>query len=247
MNAITSNPLNSLQSFFKFNYIFSIFYSIFAFCMKKRNKKRIYIVGGVTLLGIIGLVFTLTMMKGGEEEKPVEVKKTYRVVSYPTQNYDREKVNDVRGVILHHTALPTIERSLEVLTLPENKVSSHCLIDTDGTRYILCEPRVVAYHAGRSILNGREQCNEFTIGVEFQGNTVETPLTEDQINSAIEYLLPILDEYQIPLDSIVTHEKVRLDFMAKYPERTWIKDKCDITPVEYERVMKALREAKAKQ
>ncbi|MBR5083475.1 MAG: N-acetylmuramoyl-L-alanine amidase [Prevotella sp.] len=213
--------------------------------MKKGNQKRLYILGGAALLGIVAIVYALNIMKGTEEENTEEVKKEYRVIPYPTQNYDREKVNEVRGVILHHTALPTIERSLEVLTLPENKVSSHCLIDTDGTRYILCEPRVVAFHAGRSILNGREQCNEFTIGVEFQGNTVETPLTDDQINSAIEYLLPILDEYKIPLDSIVTHEKVRLDFMAKYPEKTWIKDKCDITPVEYERVMKALRKAKA--
>ena len=213
--------------------------------MKKGNQKRLYILGGAALLGIVAIVYALNIMKGTEKENTEEVKKEYRVIPYPTQNYDREKVNEVRGVILHHTALPTIERSLEVLTLPENKVSSHCLIDTDGTRYILCEPRVVAFHAGRSILNGREQCNEFTIGVEFQGNTVETPLTDDQINSAIEYLLPILEEYKIPLDSIVTHEKVRLDFMAKYPEKTWIKDKCDITPIEYERVMKALREAKA--
>lgn len=215
--------------------------------MEKKNKKRIYIISGVSLLCILLLVFVLSLLHSKESAnvEPAIVKKEYRVVPYPTQNYDREKVNEVRGVILHHTALPTIERSLEVLTLPVNKVSSHCLIDTDGTRYILCEPRVVAFHAGRSILNGREQCNEFTIGVEFQGNTVETPLTEDQINSAIEYLLPILDEYQIPLDSIVTHEKIRLDYMAKYPEKTWIKDKCDITPVEYERVMKALREAKA--
>ena len=212
--------------------------------MKKENQKRFYILGGAALLGIVAIVYALNIMKGTEEEKIEEAKKEYRVIPYPTQNYDREKVNEVRGVILHHTALPTIERSLEVLTLPENKVSSHCLIDTDGTRYILCEPRVVAFHAGRSILNGREQCNEFTIGVEFQGNTVEMPLTDDQINSAIEYLLPILEEYKIPLDSIVTHEKVRLDFMAKYPEKTWIKDKCDITPIEYERVMKALREAK---
>lgn len=218
---------------------------IFADCMEK-NKKKLYIIGGsAVLLGILGLIYVLITTKDPVIEKPAVVKKEYRVVSYPTQNYDREKVNEVRGVILHHTALPTIERSLEVLTLPENKVSSHCLIDSDGTRYILCEPRVVAFHAGLSILNGREKCNDFTIGVEFQGNTVEKPLTDDQISSAIEYLLPILDEYHIPLDSIVTHEKIRLDYMAKYPEKTWIKDKCDITPTEYERVMKALREAKA--
>jgi N-acetyl-anhydromuramyl-L-alanine amidase AmpD len=101
---------------------------------------------------------------------------------------------------------------------------------------------VVTFHAGLSILNGRERCNEFTIGIEFQGNTVEKPLTDDQIQSAIDYLLPIIDQYQIPLDSIVTHEMVRANYMRQYPEKK-CKDKCDITPPEYERVMKALRAA----
>lgn len=205
------------------------------------NKKQIYLLAGGVCVCIIALITAFLLKSNEPEEEPV-AKKTYRVVSYPTQNYDREKKNEVRGVILHHTALPTIERSLEVLTLPVNKVSTHCLIDTDGTRYILCAPDVVAYHAGLSLLNGREKCNEFTIGVEFQGNTVEKPLTDDQINSALEYLIPIINDYQIPLDSIVTHEMVRTNYMNKYPEKK-IKDKCDITAPEYERVMKALREA----
>ncbi|MBR3455622.1 MAG: hypothetical protein IKH26_09895 [Bacteroidaceae bacterium] len=37
-------------------------------------------------------------------------------MSHPTPNYNKEKTNDVKGVILHHTAEPTIERSLGVLT-----------------------------------------------------------------------------------------------------------------------------------
>ncbi len=213
--------------------------------MVKMKKQHAFALCAIIILVVLLCLFLLRQ-SDAKEPIPEPVKKEYRVVSYPTQNYDREKVNEVRGVILHHTALPTIERSLEVLTLPVNKVSSHCLIDTDGTRYILCEPRVVAFHAGLSILNGREKCNDFTIGVEFQGNTVETPLTDDQINSAIEYLLPVLEEYHIPLDSIVTHEQVRLDYMEKYPEKR-IKDKCDITPWEYEHVMDALRKAKASQ
>ncbi len=209
--------------------------------MKKNDKApRItaWIVAGcIGLLAIIAIYVFFFTPKAAPTEK-----KQYDEIYYPTQNFDRGKINDVRGVILHHTALPTIQRSLEVLTLPVNKVGTHCLIDTDGTRYILCAPTVVTFHAGLSILNGRERCNEFTIGIEFQGNTVEKPLTDDQIQSAIDYLLPIIDQYQIPLDSIVTHEMVRANYMRQYPEKK-CKDKCDITPPEYERVMKALRAA----
>jgi len=167
----------------------------------------------------------------------------YEEIEYPTQNYHRGLANDVEGVILHHTALPTIESSLEMLTLPKNIVSTHCVIDTDGTRYILAAPGTVTFHAGLSVLNGRERCNEFCIGIEFQGNTVENPLTDDQISSAIEYLLPVIDHYKIPLSNIVTHEMVRHNYMQMYPENTRVKDKCDITPPEYHRVMEALEAA----
>ena len=148
--------------------------------------------------------------------------------------------NDVEGVILHHTALPTLQRSLDMLTLPKNIVSTHCVIDTDGTRYILADPGIVTFHAGKSVLNGRERCNEFTLGVEFQGNTQEKPLTDNQINSAVEYLVPIIREYNIPMANVVTHEMIRTNYMTTHPEDTIVKDKCDITKPEYKRVMEAL-------
>lgn len=167
-------------------------------------------------------------------------KNKYREVSYPTPNYDTVKVNEVKGVILHHTAEPTVERSLAVLTSKQKGVSTHVVIDTDGTRYVMLAPTVVAYHAGRSVLNGREGCNDFTIGIEFQGNTLENPLTDDQIASAIEYLLPIMSEYEIPVENVVTHEMVRQAYKARYPNRRCY-NKVDITQVEYKRFMKAFK------
>lgn len=165
----------------------------------------------------------------------------YNEMSYPTPNYDTIRVNTVEGVILHHTAEPTAQRSLEVLSDPVRGVSTHCVIDYDGTRYIMCEPTVVAYHAGKSILNGKEGCNGFTIGIEFQGNTLEQPLTDNQIESAIEYLRPIIAKYNIPLENIVTHQMVRKAFKRKYP-KVRVYDKVDITQTEYKRFMARIRE-----
>lgn len=166
----------------------------------------------------------------------------YAVKQHPTPNFAAGEVNDVQGVILHHTAEPTVERSLEVLTVGSRHVGTHVVIDTDGTRYIMCEPTVVTYHAGNSILAGRESCNKFTIGIEFQGNTLERPLTQDQIDSAIEYLLPIIDEYHVPIENIVTHEMVREAYKKKYPNKR-VSGKVDITQKEYHRFMNALRQA----
>lgn len=163
----------------------------------------------------------------------------YAEKAYPTPNYSPDRVNEVSGVILHHTAEPTVERSLQVLTSSTRRVGTHCVIDTDGTRYIMCEPTVVTFHAGYSVLDGREGCNGFCIGIEFQGNTLEQPLTDQQIDSAIEYLLPIMAKYGIPPRRIVTHQMVRDAYKAKYPRKK-ISGKVDITQKEYRRFMDAL-------
>ncbi|MCQ2243219.1 MAG: N-acetylmuramoyl-L-alanine amidase [Bacteroidaceae bacterium] len=187
------------------------------------------------------ILLSLTTLNIYAQESESQVS-NYKVINYPTPNYDPEKTNDVQGVILHHTAVSNIQETLDILTSKVRGVSTHVVIDTDGTRYVMCPPTTVAFHAGKSILGGREHCNEFTIGIEFQGNTLVHPLTQDQIQSGIEYLLPIIKEYNIPIENIVTHEMVRTAFRKKYP-----KEKCygkvDITQVEYQRFMTALNAA----
>ena len=175
----------------------------------------------------------------GETSKALTNTNKYDEVQYPTPNIDKDSMNDVIGVVLHHTAEPTVEKSLAILSSPEKKVGTHVVIDTDGTRYVMAEPNVVTYHAGYSMLNGREGCNYCTIGIEFQGNTLVAPLTADQIASAIEYLLPIIDKYKIPLENIVTHEMVRKAYKEKYPNKR-CSGKVDITQEEYLRFMKEL-------
>ena len=208
--------------------------------MKKKHLAR---TAKITLLvavcALSGFAVYAACSEPSPEPQNYDVKK-YKEISYPTPNIDREQTNDVRGVILHHTAEPTIERSLAVLTSLEKKVGTHVCIDTDGTRYIMAQPTEVTYHAGFSLLDGREGCNAFTIGIEFQGNTLEKPLTQDQINSAIEYLLPLIKQYNIPVKNIVTHEMVRQAYKAKYPNKRCY-GKVDITQTEYRRFMTALR------
>ena len=165
--------------------------------------------------------------------------KGFEEKDYPTPNYDRRRKNEVKGIVLHHTGELTLAESLEILSSPERKVSTHVVIDTDGTRYIMADPTVVTFHAGRSVLYGREHCNYCTVGVEFQGNTQVAPLTAEQIASAIEYLLPIMERYDIPLKNIVTHEMVRNAYRRLYPDKP-CDIKVDITPIEYAHFMRVL-------
>ncbi len=163
----------------------------------------------------------------------------YKEIAYPTPNFKRKAVNAVNGVVLHHTGMGSVRESLRRLTNPKSHVSCHVLIDTDGTRYILAHPRKVTFHAGPSRIGKRESCNMFTLGIEFQGNTTETPLTEMQIQSAIEYLLPVMRRYHITPGYITTHKRVREAYQRKHRKR--IANKVDITEEEYTRFMKALK------
>jgi AmpD protein len=54
-------------------------------------------------------------------------------------------------------------------TIRQLRVSAHFLIGRDGalTQFVSCERR--AWHAGASSWRGREQCNDFSIGVELEG------------------------------------------------------------------------------
>ena len=178
----------------------------------------------------------------GLQDISVIERKEYQEIVYPTPNFDKERTNQVVGVVLHHTAEPTVEKSLEILSSPKKKVGTHVVIDTDGTRYLMADPEGATYHAGWSVLNGQEGCNYCTVGIEFQGNTLVEPLTEDQIASGIEYLLPVIARYNIPLENVVTHEMVRTAYKQKYPQKR-CNGKVDITQTEYLRFMKYLRQA----
>lgn len=62
------------------------------------------------------------------------------------------------------------------------RVSAHFLIRRDGTviQYVPCGLR--AWHAGVSSWKGREQCNDFSVGIELEG-TDEVPFTDAQYAS----------------------------------------------------------------
>lgn len=208
--------------------------------MKCRMLNKYVVIITVIVL-IVLTAFILFLCKTSETtSESLEGFHCFKEVDSPTPNFNPDSTNKVLGVVLHHTAEPTAESALKILSSPEKKVGTHVVIDTDGTRYIMASPTVVTYHAGYSLMNGREGCNYFTIGIEFQGNTLKEPLTEEQIESGIEYLLPLINTYSIPLDNIVTHQMIRTAYKEKHPESR-CEGKVDITQKEYHRFMNRLQ------
>ena len=58
-------------------------------------------------------------------------------------------------------------------------VSAHCLIRRDGELVQFVNFRDRAWHAGRSSFCDREECNDYSIGVELEG-TDDDPYTDAQ-------------------------------------------------------------------
>lgn len=64
------------------------------------------------------------------------------------------------------------------------RVSSHLLIRREGAvvQYVSCNDR--AWHAGKSAFQGREACNDFSIGVELEGSDEEAYTEVQYVNLA---------------------------------------------------------------
>ena len=110
-------------------------------------------------------------------------------------------------IILHHTS-GSYTGSVAWCLNPASKVSYHCIVARNGKRTVLAPPSARTWHAGVSEWGGRKNCNDYSIGLAWEGDTYTTPLSEDAILSAVEYLMPILEDFDIPLKNILRHEDI---------------------------------------
>lgn len=188
-------------------------------------------------------------IKGAYNQFPSDTVWTPNVRTKNSQSYKEghSDVNEVSGVVLHHTAFmdPDLTGVTNRFLDKNSEVSSHVVIGYDGKRRVFAEPDQVTFHAGQSYWNNRDNVNDFMIGIEFQGDTSKKPLTDNQIQSAVEYLAPIIRQYNISLENITTHQKVRdlyNQFRRKYNLGKKADSKPDISLNDYTRIIEALKD-----
>jgi AmpD protein len=78
------------------------------------------------------------------------------------------------------------------------RVSSHYLIRRDGEVIQYVDPAKRAWHAGVSRWQGREKCNDFSIGIELEGSD-DVPFAEPQYEALAKLAKFLVDQYG-PLD-----------------------------------------------
>lgn len=114
-------------------------------------------------------------------------------------------------LILHYTGLPTLERSLDVLSRPDCKVSCHYVIDTDGRIIQMVAENMRAWHAGVSSWAGETDINSASIGIEIQnaGHQNGYPEFPDcQMQSVIALSKDIVTRHRIAPARVLAHSDI---------------------------------------
>jgi AmpD protein len=141
----------------------------------------------------------------------------------PSPNFDARPADEpIRLVVLHGISLPPgrfggrdIERlftnTLDPAAHPYFegvaglRVSAHFLVRRSGeiVQFVACRDR--AWHAGASRWRDREQCNDFSIGVELEGAD-DVPYASAQYRAAAKLVAAISRRY--PIEDIVGHSDI---------------------------------------
>jgi N-acetyl-anhydromuramoyl-L-alanine amidase len=93
-------------------------------------------------------------------------------------------------------------------TVAGNPVSAHLFIRRDGEAVQFVALGKRAWHAGRSCWQGREECNDYSIGIELEG-VDDTPFTAAQYAKLAELTRAIMARYPaITAERVVGHSDV---------------------------------------
>ncbi|MGF7453715.1 1,6-anhydro-N-acetylmuramyl-L-alanine amidase AmpD [Pasteurella bettyae] len=149
-----------------------------------------------------------------------------RVRKVVSPHFDKRPDNqDISLLVIHYISLPPeqfgggyiedfFQGRLDPMGHPyfaeihQVRVSAHCLIDRNGriTQFVNFNDR--AWHAGISSFEGREKCNDFSIGIELEGSNTQ-PFTESQYQSLAKLTKQIQKTYpQITTNRIVGHSDI---------------------------------------
>ncbi len=143
-------------------------------------------------------------------------------IRIPSANFDKRPTDEISLIVIHNISLPPNQYGgngiIELFTnrlnpnsdpyyaeIFQQKVSAHFLIRRDGQliQFVSCLNR--AWHAGKSNWQGRERCNDFSVGIELEGSDYE-PFEMYQYDVLNQLIESLMNTYQI--NAIAGHSEI---------------------------------------
>jgi len=146
--------------------------------------------------------------------------RAWAVIQFDNQYYSpRNRERSVRKatslIILHTTEAPSRSALRKLSDLGE----CHYCIDEGGRVYRIVDHRREAYHAGRSMWNGRANVDEFSVGIEMCGYH-NKPLSAAQYRSLADLIGELKHIYKIPDHNVIAHAHVAYGAPNKWHKRS---------------------------
>ncbi len=135
------------------------------------------------------------------------------VMDLPSPNHD-ERHSAVDMLILHYTGMKTAQAALDRLRDPAAAVSSHYVVDEDGTVFQLVPEDRRAWHAGVSHWRGHAALNARSVGIEIVNPGHEWGYRDFpvlQLAAVCDLCLLVSARHAIPARNVVAHSDVAPD------------------------------------
>jgi N-acetylmuramoyl-L-alanine amidase len=136
-----------------------------------------------------------------------------KLTELPSPNFDERRAPPDM-IILHYTGMQSGEAAIARLRDPEARVSSHYVVEEDGSLFRLVPEERRAWHAGKSFWKGERDCNAASIGVEIVNPGHEwgyRAFPDAQIETVIRLLDDMRTRWQVPDVRILGHSDVAPD------------------------------------
>jgi N-acetylmuramoyl-L-alanine amidase len=133
------------------------------------------------------------------------------IISSPSPNHDSRIGQEIDMLVLHYTGMPSAQDAITRLRDSESKVSSHYVIDEDGSIHALVNESERAWHSGVSYWRGHTNINQRSVGIEIVNPGHEfgyRRFPDAQMEAVAALSKEIQRRHDIPARNIVGHSDV---------------------------------------
>ncbi|MDC0855117.1 N-acetylmuramoyl-L-alanine amidase, partial [Candidatus Pelagibacter sp.] len=124
----------------------------------------------------------------------------------PNFDSNKRKSKQIKFLIFHYTGMIKESDAISRLTNIQSEVSSHYLIQRNGTINVMVPDLYVAWHAGKSSWKGFKSLNKNSIGIEISNPGHEhnyLNFSKKQVQSIIHLSRSLLKKYKIKSSNVL--------------------------------------------